>query len=119
MVESASFFSNPNPEYGYGIPDFEKAYLQLKEKYNASPLNETIYPNPFTNVLRFYTSFTDVEIVRIECFSGTGIKLFETQQTGAFLCLTAEIKYLPQGFYLFRVSSGSKSILLNGIKVIP
>jgi subtilisin family serine protease len=116
---SASFFSNPNPSYGYGIPDFEKAYLQLKEKYNGSSLNETIYPNPFSNILRFYTSFTDTENLKIECFSSTGIKLFETQLIGASLFLTSEIKNLPQGFYIFRVSSGNKNILLNGIKVIP
>lgn len=50
--ESASFFSDPNPQLGYGIPNFAEAYSDFINETDTSD-QFLIYPNPVQNVLRF------------------------------------------------------------------
>ncbi|MFN8310249.1 MAG: S8 family serine peptidase [Chitinophagales bacterium] len=58
VEQSANFASNPNNEYGYGIPDFEIAYLMLSKPEWFSPkldLNFVkVVPNPFCDYLEVY-----------------------------------------------------------------
>jgi len=52
--QSGTLHSNPNDDYGYGIPDFGMAYEYLAALYptdtTASP-TALVYPNPFTTSL--------------------------------------------------------------------
>ena len=51
---SGNFHTNPNDDYGYGIPDFGLAYEYLAAFYPADTTvtpNALVYPNPFTTSL--------------------------------------------------------------------
>ncbi len=56
ILQSASLCNNPNNIYGYGLPDFKKAFLILQHSLNfqSCHLKIKIYPNPTSNFLYFY-----------------------------------------------------------------
>lgn len=51
IIESAHLFANPNNDYGYGIPNFYKAMLEVgKEKTLLENVgNSIVFPNPSNN----------------------------------------------------------------------
>lgn len=55
--ESASTYSNPNSELGYGIPDFQQILIEfdytLDNEESEDILEFTLFPNPVQNTLRF------------------------------------------------------------------
>jgi serine protease AprX len=56
LIESVSSqYTDPDDDLGYGIPDFEEAYLKLTNSgFNTQKTNNIrIYPNPFNETLRF------------------------------------------------------------------
>lgn len=54
VKQYADNYTNPNGDFGYGIPDFKKAHQTLNAKNIAtSSTSLKIYPNPATNVVYF------------------------------------------------------------------
>lgn len=56
LLLSSSNFETPNNEYGYGIPNFERAYSILNQKYPTTELALSAGPNPFTSYLNLQSA---------------------------------------------------------------
>ena len=54
IKESSDRFTQPDDDYGYGIPDFSLAHVLLKKQVSGSPagLNIIAFPNPFRSELQ-------------------------------------------------------------------
>jgi serine protease AprX len=109
--ESGWDFHSPNPEYGYGIADFQKADKILKH-YLAEDEGSVIqfghYPNPATESLSIEISkptAKDGEKVTIEFFDLIGnIALQRTDKlTGSFSILNIDLPQMATGFYTIRL----------------
>jgi serine protease AprX len=116
IIKTSNQFNYPDSLYGYGIPDYEKAYAYIKTQYNPSQNNEIIYPNPFDKYLVISTYFTDNEKITIECFNYLGSLQFKTYQNSGLIYLSTEIQNLSQGCYIFKLTSKAKAITIIGIK---
>lgn len=116
IIQSSTQYNNPDSLYGYGIPDYEKAYTYLLTQYNPSQNAEIIYPNPFYNFLIIITRFNDNEKITIECYSYSGILQFRTYKYAGLIYLSKEVQKLPQGCYIFKLTSTAKTHSIIGIK---
>jgi len=112
---SGNYLTNPNNTYGYGIPDFQKAYNFLNIKLKENP-DIVISPNPFQDNINLHLENANEENIKIECFNLDGYKEFETNKTGNNIYLSSEIQKLPQGLYIFRCNSKTKSWKTKAIK---
>ena len=66
VKQSADRFSNPNAQYGYGIPDFQLALNNVALANNqTSKSSFVIFPNPTQNQIsvRFSNAFSDVKMI--------------------------------------------------------
>ncbi|OAB81507.1 S8 family serine peptidase [Cochleicola gelatinilyticus] len=113
--ESADRFSNPNDEYGYGIPNFEDAVnaaillgvqeQQLKDQF-------AIYPNPVTTTLNvvFPKNSRRAQVV---LYNVLGKKILETEISSVSRGL--DVSHLSSGVYIAKITSENKS---NSFKII-
>lgn len=80
IVASADRYLNPNNTYGYGIPDFYKAYLYLATDYDTSILHVNkdvlVYPNPFTNSLNVSIYNTSPQTHTVQLFNMLGQEVY-------------------------------------------
>ena len=80
IVISADRFWSPGNEYGYGIPNFYNAYLNLKTNYNTKILrmadDVVLYPNPFSDELYVSLYNDSAQTHTIEIFDLLGQKVF-------------------------------------------
>lgn len=94
--ESASRFSNPTNQLGYGIPDFETAYHRL---LSVSDVNNeiaiSIYPNPTKG---FVNVESDKEIKSLQLISMEG-KVIKKNLNASKIDLNG----LPNGIYFLKV----------------
>ncbi len=79
IKNSSDRYENPDSLYGYGIPDFEKAYntLNYLEEIKMKSNLINISPNPFKE--NFYIDISDIEdtkYINIEIFDLLGIRIF-------------------------------------------
>lgn len=101
---SADRFTNPDSQYGYGIPDFALALqsgLGLEDIDAAQLL--LLYPNPATDVLRFVLPKT-TDTVSITLFNNLG-QLVLQQKVNAGASLS--VQSLANGIYSYRAEAGS------------
>ncbi len=110
--------NNPSNSYGYGLPDFHKAFtiLSRNNSLNLSP-KEIIFPNPFTNYIIIGLNNTIQSIANVKCYDISGKKCFEknVQNTG-YIVLNDEIQNLPKGLYIFQCKNGNKTFVFKAIK---
>lgn len=52
---SSSNYLNPDNLVGYGVPNFEKSFLELNLIYNSNTQELTVGPNPFVSSLKIVT----------------------------------------------------------------
>lgn len=123
---SSSLYSNPDNHYGYGIPDFEKAYTTLLNKrfavYNQMLGNDWIrvYPVPFLQSfnLLFKPSMTGIANLQLMDISGKIImKKSVPVTTGQLQLLVFDINQpLSTGVYFIRYSDRKESKTLKLLK---
>jgi subtilisin family serine protease len=53
IKESADHFTNPNPQYGYGIPNFQLALTNALSSMQFHSDLISVYPNPVKDVVSF------------------------------------------------------------------
>jgi serine protease AprX len=117
---SADRFQNPNPDYGYGIPDFQLADLllsnvQLQDFANdPSPM---VFPNPFGQNITV-VHYSDVrETGRVEIVDMMG----RMQRTSDFVIqpgynqLVTEFANRPAGLYVIRLTTESRRFELKAL----
>lgn len=103
---SADRFSNPNNNYGYGIPDFQLAYtnaLLMNAEFSASAFS--VYPNPASNhiTVNFPEGITEAEMV---LYNNLGqLVVVKNIQKNA----TIALDNLNSGLYIYKITTGSIS----------
>lgn len=95
--ESSHLYDNPNTEYGYGIPDFYKAYTTHVGIQNYKSLQLSVYPNPATDKL--YLTNLDADIQYISIYNAAGQLVLQHAVNGNAL-IEINVTSLPKGFYV-------------------
>ena len=95
--ESGHLYHNPNPEYGYGIPDFYKAYADHVGVDYYNPLKISVFPNPTADKLQLTNPERNIRYVRIYNTSG---QLVLQQPAPANAMIEISVNNLPKGFYV-------------------
>lgn len=113
--ESADRFTNPDDEYGYGIPDFEVAVnaaiiLGVAEQELKNQF--AIYPNPVTTTLNvlFPKHIAKAQVV---LYNVLGKKMIQTEVTAVSNRL--DVSNLSSGVYIAKITSENKT---NSFKII-
>jgi len=113
ICESADRFTQPDGDYGNGIPDFNLADILLKADADGEPFAEqvTVFPNPFNNQLYLvFRSPVDVP-VDITLYDLAGKELFRRTFPGImgrnYVKIEGEFGSLPKGAYFIKVEAGA------------
>lgn len=110
--ESASLYSAPTNQMGYGIPDFSVALTNLlaaKQFDLAGSVH--IYPNPVNNMLNIQLGIAGEPDVIIYDTLGR-IRLQKSQVTSG----QVDVSALPAGLYLLTITSNGKSVSVKLLK---
>ncbi|MFV0539691.1 MAG: S8 family serine peptidase [Aestuariibaculum sp.] len=101
--KSASQYTNPDYQYGYGIPNLWLAYNNntLPVETNTENKNISIYPNPVLNHL--YIKQTTNKPLQITVFNGIGKLVFQQSHSGQQDPIN--VSYLSSGLYMIRIQS--------------
>ncbi len=101
VKQSSDRFSDPDDQYGYGIPDFELAFQALKE--NEHSLFEIgVYPNPIMSHSDVYLEFGDVvNDFTIELIDDLGKVVFITKVKAQ--SNTIQLPSLAEGLYIIQI----------------
>ena len=95
--ESSHLYNNPNPDFGYGIPDFYKAYTTHVGINDYKPLQLSVYPNPVTDKL--YLTNHDGDLQTISIFNAASQLVLQHPVNGNPL-IEINVTSLPKGFYV-------------------
>ena len=95
--ESSHLYNSPNPDFGYGIPDFYKAYTTHVGINDYKPLTLSVYPNPVTDKL--YLTNLDGELQTISSYNAAGQLILQHPVNGNAL-IEINVTSLPKGFYV-------------------
>ena len=111
IKQSSNNYSSPNNEYGYGIPDFEKA-LDMLNLGNCDIFDEktlfSVYPNPSNGVVKFALNF-DVKIT-VQVFDILGKMIYISENhNGGMEELNVFLSNLDEGLYMIK-AFGEKNI---------
>lgn len=100
---SADRFTNPGPEYGYGIPDFAFALNELAVS-ELSKQDFVLYPNPVKNLLNVALP-TDVSNATLTVYNSLGqiVMLHELTANTAI-----SLEKLSTGLYSYRIDSANR-----------
>ena len=112
--ESGHHYNNPNPEFGYGIPNFYQVYASHVGINDYNPLQLSVYPNPATDKL--YLTNTDGNIQSISIFNATGQLVLQHSVNGNPL-IEINVTSLPKGFYVGTATlDGNKKATFKFVK---
>jgi hypothetical protein len=109
----SSNYISPNDGYGYGIPDFEKAYYRLLQNTVADVGDNMLisYPNPFKDEFHLNVQNIGNTDVVIELYSFTGAKVYSEMFTlpgSNFHRIQIDrIARLSRGVYFLTVLNGA------------
>ena len=111
IKKSSNNYSSPNNEYGYGIPDFEKA-LDMLNLENCDIFDEktlfSVYPNPSNGAVKFTLNF-DVKIT-VQVFDILGKMIYiSDNHNGGMDELNVFLSNLDEGIYMIK-AFGEKNI---------
>ena len=95
--ESSHLYNNPNTEYGYGIPDFYKAYTTHVGINEYKPQTLSIYPNPVTDQLHIVNPDGNIQTVSV--YNASGQLVLQTAVPHSPI-LEIPVTNLPNGFYI-------------------
>ncbi len=95
--ESSHLYHNPNPEFGYGIPDFYKAYSTHVGIHDYNPLRLNVYPNPVTDQLNIVNPDGNIQTVTL--YNASGQLVLQTAVSSSPI-LEINVSSLPNGFYI-------------------
>ena len=118
---SAHLYYQPDTLYGYGIPDFDKAYSLLKKwplPVN-SPAELSIFPNPFRDhiVIDFYSFIS--EPFTIEAYGTWGRKNYSASVpaiNNTYVMIDG-LEGLPRGTVIFKIIFATKTITYKCVKI--
>ena len=95
--ESGHLYNNPNPEFGYGIPNFYQIYASHVGINDYKPLNISVYPNPATDKLNILNPDGNIQTVTL--YNASGQLVLQTAVSSSSI-LEINVTSLPKGFYI-------------------
>ena len=122
IERSAHLYANPNPDFGYGIPDYYQAHLDLSPLLTTPAI--TVYPNPVTTYSNLLFDNPHAQTVTIRFYDEAGRHLltWETEELPAGRChirLGERIAGLREGLITLEVQTGETTLGAKLIKVNP
>jgi hypothetical protein len=110
--KSANRYQNPDSEYGYGIPDFFKAYSNEKNGVSipSSMLSGELVASPEGD--RIYIRDNDHTNARISIYTSLGTKAMESFVSSAHI----DTSDLHKGFYIACMQKNNKRYVCKFIK---
>ena len=111
--ESASIYTNPTTELGYGIPNFESVFQTLTNAENSSLATIQIFPNPAKAIVQINLpeGFENATIT-IGNLVGKTINTYTTNTTQTNI----NVSQLAVGMYLVRVEANGTQFTRKLIK---
>lgn len=113
IKRSGDRFLSPDPQYGYGIPDFQLADLLLSnvaltDVTESSPL---LFPNPFESSVSVvhYSNISETARVEIIDMVGRVKKISDYHLQQGYNQLVSDFSLFPSGLYIIRVVTETKS----------
>lgn len=117
--QSSDRSSNPNNNYGYGIPDFKKALLKLNPVIGKKE-GLIAYPNPFVTSLRLIHQACKKNTLTVEMYNSAGKKIY-SRNFPIIPDVPGEIEIndiaLPRGIIFIKAISGEKVMNVTAIKL--
>jgi len=101
--ESADRYSNPNTQYGYGIPDFNIALQNNLSVKDVIKSEYVVYPNPFKDTINI-TFPNDVKTTNFTVFNSLGQRVWEQSVTTN---KSIFIDNIASGIYSYRIEAGN------------
>tara|TARA_B110000914_G_C15486924_1_gene458541 strand:+ start:116 stop:1747 length:1632 start_codon:yes stop_codon:yes gene_type:complete len=119
IEKSAHLFSNPNDDYGYGIPNFKLSYLYLLN--TNIPENEmVIFPNPVTNAINFILKNKDLDTeYKAEIYNLNGELMksqFFTKNEALNIYIFEDVSMLSSGTYFLSIRTKKDNFQSKFIK---
>ncbi|RYE45285.1 MAG: T9SS type A sorting domain-containing protein, partial [Sphingobacteriales bacterium] len=114
IKQSAHIYSNPTPQLGYGIPNFNTALLNNLNTFETNLDAFLVYPNPAKDLL-YIKNNQSGNSIQVELISVLGIVVSKQQLT--FGENTIGVSHLPSGMYFCRFSSGRIQQIKTFIKL--
>ena len=95
--ESGHLYDNPNPEFGYGIPNFYQIYASHVGINDYKPLQISVYPNPVTDKLNILNPDGNIQTVTL--YNASGQLVLQTAVPHSPI-LEINVANLSNGFYI-------------------
>jgi len=113
--ESADRYNNPSlqSQYGYGVPDFQKAYTVLAVDQVDFLKDLAVFPNPLTNSFTLQIDGQKLENTQIQIFNVIGKKVFEKSN---LISKTIDVSELNSGIYILKITNGNQQKTIKLIK---
>jgi len=113
--ESADRYNNPSlqSQYGYGVPDFQKAYTVLAVDQVDFLKDLAVFPNPLTNSFILQIDGQKLENTQIQIFNVIGKKVFEKSN---LISKTIDVSELNSGIYILKITNGNQQKTIKLIK---
>lgn len=101
--ESAHLYDNPTAQMGYGIPNFYQIYQSLKTE-ELQKTEFSLYPNPTSDLLYFYTNDTQQSNIKLFDISGK-IMVEKSIENNSNI----NIQHLQNGIYFYQISNENQT----------
>ena len=112
--ESADRYSNPDEQYGYGIPNFKTAYETVLNVDKQNFINTTtIYPNPVSASFTLKMKRNDLNGVHVKIYNLLGKKVYEQ---GNLKSSVLNVSVLNSGIYILKITSGKSHKTIKLVK---
>ena len=112
--ESSDRYSNPDVQYGYGIPNFESAYAKVLNNENVDfETTTTIFPNPVNNTFTIQTNIQDLSQFSIHIYNVIGKKVLEEKRLQNNII---DVSVLKSGIYVLRIMNKNQQKTIKLVK---
>ncbi len=127
VQRSASRFTNPDNRFGYGIPDMEKAYIDLQQQRTIRNYQQVLgsswikaYPVPFNGNLSILINapVTGNSTLRLIDMNGKTleVKTAALQQGSLYTLNFNKVNFISKGVYTVQYSDGKNKTSLRVVK---
>jgi serine protease AprX len=112
--ESADRYTNPDEQYGYGIPDFKTAYEAVLSVDKQNFISTTsIYPNPVSASFTLKMSKNDLKGIHVKIYNLLGKTVYEE---GNLKSSVLNVSVLNSGIYILKITSGKSQKTIKLVK---
>lgn len=107
IKESSDHFTNPDPQYGYGIPNFELALNNALANNQLNLESVLVFPNPVIDKVTFSFNSTSTS-KEIFIYNSLGQEVFYELVNNQSQIIS--LQSFENGLYFYKINSGIQSI---------